>query len=76
MKYRKPSRVAFPLAFFSLLAQLCAVTLAGGAGRPGPGAGEVKAEPGVFSAGVIFGDLCARAGRAHAPAGDGRPSQQ
>ena len=54
MKYRKPSRVAFLLAFFLLLAQLCAATLAAGARRSE--LGGVRVEAGVFSAGVIFGD--------------------
>lgn len=61
MKYRKLSRVGFLLLFFSLLAQLCAATLEAGVRWLEPGAGGVKVEAGVFSAGVIFGDLCARA---------------
>lgn len=74
MNYRKPSRVVSLLVFFSLLAQLCAATLAAYAGRSEPGAGGAKVEAGVFSAGVIFGDLCARAD--HAPAAVERPSQE
>lgn len=67
MNYRKPSRVVFLSVFFSLLARLCAATSA---------AGGTKVEAGVFSAGVIFGDLCARADQAHAHAAVERPSQE
>jgi hypothetical protein len=76
MKYRKPSRAASLLAFLSLLAQLYAAASAARAGRPEPAAVEVNVEAGVFSAGVIFGDLCARGGYEAALAGGGRPSQQ
>ena len=76
MKYHKLSWVASLLAFCSMFAQLYAVASAADSRRPEPGAGEVSVEAGVFSAGVIFGDLCACGNSAAVPAGSERPSQQ
>jgi hypothetical protein len=72
MKYRKLSWVASLLAFFSMFAQLYAVTSAAGAKRSEPGEGK----SGVFSAGVIFGDLCARGVNAALPVVGERSSRQ
>lgn len=75
MKYRKLSQVASLLALFSMLAQLYAVTSASGAKRSGTGAGAASVETDVFSAGVIFGDLCARGDSGAVPAVGESPSR-